>query len=693
VTRHIYLAGSCRADREKWVANNVGPAIQARCHRLLRGPYTGVDTVLAAILPEALERWPALIEQHRFELLYGIPELAEVIGPAPRTLASDAPFRQRTRFFSSDLVRCMSQGIVTFLIAHAERAKRAGRPVPALVFEEIHAAEPTTQEFIALLMRRCDPAALRLVISGAAGAPALPAELAAEITAAADRIVCPSAPRRRGRRSQDKLVAAYVAAHGTSDDPEEIAAYDQSEPALRAGLHDEQAELLEPAAGPRLRAGAIAYHREHGTDPGGAGVSALAESQQYCVEVGFSAAIIDLGMRARALIDPERDAKKYYDLTSQVATALVPLDRVDEAMDLYFELRRLSTLPKVHMMTSYAIAMMYTRFLRPRNHEIALQWQNNAAAIASILPDSRDRLVYGVFQDNALALIEMHRGNLQRALKLVEDGMARLNAQIGDHEWVLHRSQLLYNGARLKAAMGDADAAYADFTTLVEMDPYYTDYLCERAKISRQRGDFTAALADYDRAAELAPPYPELYYNSGTMKAQLGDTEGALADFDYVLEMEPRDVDTRLSRAELLLRTGNLSSAVADVQAGLAFYPEEPRLLCMQGTVHLEREELDAAVAALDRAIALDPEYPAALLNRAVAHYRSGQSEKSADDLTRTLGIVGEDPDLLLNRGLAYQGMGRADLAIADFEQALELPGADTAELRRQRDICRAPAR
>jgi tetratricopeptide (TPR) repeat protein len=691
MTRHIRLVGDRRADREEWGAQHLGPAILARCHRRLRGPYTGVDTILAAIVPGAARRWPRLVEQHRFELLYGIPELAEVIGPPPRTLAAEAPFRERTRFFSSDMIRCMSQGIVTFLTAHAEHIQAAGERRQTVVFEEVHAADPTTQEFIGLLLRRCDPDALRLVISG--DDTGLPAELADELSAGTERVTCPAVPRPEPCRAPADLVAAYVAGHGTSDDPAEIDAYQRSAPELRARLHDEQADLLEPAAGPGLRIGAVAYHREHGRDPGHAGSLALAAAQQYCVEVGFSAAVIDLGLRGRAVTDPVRDAKRYYDLTIQVASALVPLGRLGESLDLYLELRRRYPLPTVHMTTSYAIAMLHTRFLQPRDHEAAIQWQNNAVAIASILPDPRERLVYGVFQDNALALIEMHRGHLRHALELVQVGLARLDAEIGDGEWVLHRSQLCYNAARLKAALGDTGAAYADFSALIEQDPYYTDYLCERAKLSRQAGDFTAALADYDRAVELAPPYPELYYNRGTAKAAISDLSGALADFGYVLAMEPRDVDTRLSRAELLLEMDEPGLAMADVQAGLSYWPDEARLLCMKGTIHLECGELASALDALNRALALDPEYPAALLNRAVVHYRSGQSQPAVDDLNSTLALLGDDPDVLLNRGLAYLATGRPDLALADFDRALELPGADVTELRHQREACLAGAR
>jgi tetratricopeptide (TPR) repeat protein len=688
MTRHIRLVGGRRADREQWVAQHLGPAILTRCHHRLRGPYTGVDTVLAAVAPEAVRHWPRLVEQHRFELLYGIPELADAIGPGPRMLAADSPFRERTRFFSAEMIRCVSQGIATFLTGYAELALANGQPMPAVVFEEVHAAEPTTQEFIALLLRRSAPEVLRLIVSGEDAE--LPAELADEIKAHTERAECRAAPKRRDRRAPADLAAAYVAGHGTSDDPAEIDAYQRSAPDARARLHDEAADRLEPAGGPRLRAGALAYHREHGSDPRGVGSLALVAAQRYCVETGFSAAVIDLGMRARAVLDPFQDPMRYHEVTMQTANALVSLGRLDESMGLYLELRGRYTLPKVQMMTSYAIAMLHTRFLGQRDHEAAIQWENNAVAIASVLPDPRDRLVFGVFHDNALALIEMHRGNLRRALELVEAGQARLDAEVGDGEWVLHRSQLRYNGARLKAALGETSSAYADFCTLVEQDPYYTDYLCERAKLSRQAGDFTAALADYNRAAELAPPYPELYYNRGTAKAAVGDVAGALADFGYVLEMEPRDLDTRLSRAELLLAIDDPGQAMADATAGLSFSPGDPRLLCMKGTIHLECGDLADAITALDAALDGDPDYPAALLNRAVAHHRSGQSQRSVDDLTRTLAIVGADPDVLLNRGLAYLAVGQPGPALADFDQALELPGADVAELRSQRDACMA---
>ncbi|WBP87937.1 tetratricopeptide repeat protein [Kitasatospora cathayae] len=683
---HRRIVSESPATRLRLAAADGEATVVARCHRRLRGPYTGVDTVLRAVLPEAARRWPDLVEFHRVELLYGMPELADLIGPAPRTLALDSSFKERTRFFGSGMIRCMSQGVASFLIDHARRLCSCGEQPPYLVFDEVDQAEPTTQEFIALLLRRADPGQLRVAVGTAPGE--LPEELERSLARYAQRTN--AEPEWAEPAEPAALVEAYVFGDCTGSDPAELLAYQEARPELRARLHDLRAEELERSAtswGERV--GALTYHREHGSDPAGAGRLALLAAQRHCVEVGFSAAVIDLGLRGRAVTDPDVHQHDFWEFTQQAAAACIPLDRTEQSMELYLDTIQRFADPKVHMMTSYSIAMLHTRFLQPRDHDLALRWQNNAAAIASILPDPAERLTFSVFHDNGLALVEMHRGRLDRAMQLVESCIARLDTNLTDDQWRLHRSQLLYNRARLLTATGRLDEAFADYSTLVDLDPYYTDYLSERARIHRTRGDFAAALADYDRAVDLAPPFPELYYNRGTARIEAGDTKGALADFAYVLEMEPDDVDTRLARAELLLELAEFDAAAADVEAGLALRPTEPRLLCMRGTVALQRGALPEAFAALDAAVALDPAYPAALLNRAVVHYEQGRPRAAVQDLTALLDLVGDDPDVLLNRGIAYQADGLPDLALADFDHALTLPGADEPELEARRAQCR----
>ncbi|MFF4991463.1 tetratricopeptide repeat protein [Streptosporangium saharense] len=687
---HLRIVGERRTDRSRRATEELygERAVVAGCHQRLRGPYTGVDTLLRAMLPEAYGRWPELVERHRVELLYGVPELAELVGEAPQQLAFKGPFEERTRFYGSQMIRCMNQGIVTFLNEHARRLASAGGPALQVVFEDAHAAESSTQELIALLLRRADPERLRVLVCTTPTA-ALTEELEGALARHAETVHAVPGERSPDGRSAEELVRAYVMADGIGDDPAELAAYEAADPEFVRHLHDLRAEELSVGADVGTRMGAIPYHRERGADPGGLGREALTDGLRISAEIGFSAMTLDMGLRGRAVTDPVAHPDDFRRFTALAANALVPLHRLEESFDLYMDLRRRYTDPNAHMISSYGIAMLYTRFFSPRDHETALAWQNNAVAIAALLPDARERTLRQVFNDNALALIEMHRGNLEHGLDLIRVGIERLDAMLEPDEWVVHRSQLLYNRTRLLAALGRVDEAYADFTVLIEMDPYYTDYLCERAKISRRRGDLDAALADYDRAVTMAPPFPELYYNRGTARLDAGDVEGALADFDYVLEMEPDDVATRMRRAEVFLGLGDFEAAEADVVAGLDLRPTDPELLCMRGTVALERGDAERAARLLDTALDADPGYAAALVNRAVAHFELGHPRAAVEDLTRVLDLLGPDPDVLLNRGLAHEAAGSADLALRDVETALELPGADVAELEPVRERCR----
>ena len=519
-THWLVIAPEKRTRRQ--AVHAMGPVdVEVSAHARLRGPYSGVGRVLEAVVPQADESWPELVHAHRRELLVAAPALAQIIGSGPRSLVDTTPADERTRFFGLQLIRAVSQGIISFLSEYARRERPGSDGPLTLVFDDVQGAEPTTQELIAMLLRRADPAVLRLVI-GTTGDP-LPPELAASLGRHARHVrVDETIPPTPLDRSPAELLCAYIESDGTSDDPAELRAYQAAPPAERARLHDERADQLERDDDWNLRLGAIPYHREHGSDPTGAGRRALRVALEHCVATGYSAATVDFGRRGRALCDPIAHQHDYCHFSAKMANALVPLGRIDESAAIYHELRWRYTRPQVHMTCGYGIAMLYTRFFEPRDHDKALGWANNARLLASAEEDPIERAYFEVFQDNGIALIEMHRGNLERALDLVSRGIERLERELPDDRYVVHRSQLLHNRARVLVALRRFDDAYADFTRLIEWDPFYVEYHSDRANVSRRRGDIAAALRDFDEAVAVSPPMPELHYNRANARAEAG---------------------------------------------------------------------------------------------------------------------------------------------------------------------------
>lgn len=681
---HLNIIGASARDRRPFLERP--GTIFASCNKGLRGPYTGVDTVLTAVLPDANQRWPELVDHHGTEILAAVPELAELIGPAPRTLAKDAPFVERMLWPGKTMTRSLSQGIITFLREYAQRLLQTGSKPPALVFDDMHRAEPTTQEFIALFLRRVD-AELWPVSVGTDGTSPLEPALA---TVLADYTEWQYAPAslEEGLRSVDELASEYIESDGTSDDPAAYAAYMALDAGDRATRHDRRAEELEAAARWSVRVAALVYHRERGADPHGKGLAAVETAAEHLAVKGFQHAAADMCERGRALADPDHDAVAYRKFTTILIAQTMGLGRLQESAELCGEMRRRYAHPATHMTTSRFLAMICTRFATPRDHDKALEHQNTAVVIANGLPDERDRMIHSAFQDDGLAQIETHRGNVARALELLEGAIARSGGHFGPDEWALHRSQLDYSRVRLLGDLGDTAEACAALTKLLEMDPYCTEYMSARAELSRQRGDLEAAVEDYNRAAELGPPLVELYHARGSALAELGRHAEALADFDYVLDMEPDESDTLLSRAELLLEAGRLQDAAADVERAMGHFTADARLYCVRGMIHLAADDPAQAVICFDAALELDPDYPAALVNRAVALFELSDPGRSVADLTRALELSEPDPDLLLHRGIGYVACDDPASALADFNRALMLPEADIPELLYHRGLC-----
>jgi tetratricopeptide (TPR) repeat protein len=393
---------------------------------------------------------------------------------------------------------------------------------------------------------------------------------------------------------------------------------------------------------------------------------------EQTVLMGFYDAVIELGQRCLSLLRWEERPEDCWLVVAKMSTALTALDRADEAAALYDEACARSTLPSVHLQAAYGRAMLYTRFYDDQrlDHQRAKAHINTAIAISSLLPAGERRAFNLTFNENGLALIEMHLGDSEEALRLVCAGLDRLDEELGPDEQTLHRSVLRYNRAQLLTRLGPPAAALEAYDVLIASDPHHSEYYFERAAIHRRVGDVAAAAADYEAAIRLSPPYPEPHYNLADLVLDDGDTEAALRHLDRVIELEPDFVDAYVARAGVHQELGRLDLASADVAAGLALVPHHAPLLCLAGVLALDEGDVTAARARLDAAIEAEPTLTAAWANRAVLAYQSGDPQAAEADLSAALALD-DRADLRINRAITYESLDRFADALADYDRAL----------------------
>ncbi|WP_405019901.1 tetratricopeptide repeat protein [Kitasatospora sp. NBC_00070] len=685
--RHHWVRAPHRAARAAAHEQLALPPVlvTVSAHRRLRGPYTAVGSLLRALVPDALTRCPEAVRRHDVEILSTAPELRGVVPASRETLTSLAVPKERTRYYSRLRTLRIAHGLVEFL---TEYAQALGDGPHTLVVEDLHRADPTDQEFLAVLLRRMDPALLTVVAHtgtepleqppGEVAAPLEPALTAycvtVEGTAPADPL--PESPAERA--------ALYVAGDGTAEDPRVAEAYERLAPAERAALHD--ARRLELAAPDErsLSLGALLWHAEHGSDPSGLGAELLREACNYCTDMGFYHAVLDYGERGGALVTHETHPRHWWTFLAKPANAFAGLGLTDRILPIWERARALSTDPEIHLQCAYGTAMLYTRFLDDdqRDHQLARGWINTAIAFATRTPDPKERAFRTAFNRNGLALIEVREGRPEAALALLDECVARLDEILDPGEHALHRSVLVYNRAQVHGGLGSHDAAVADYSSVITVDPNYAEYYFDRGIVLRRTGRAAEALADFDEAIRLSPPFPEAYYNRADVRAELGDVKGAVQDFGYVIELDPAFVDAYLNRAGLLTDLGDLPGAHRDVAAGLALDPTNAQLLTVQGQLYAAEGENVAAHAACSAALAADPEFAPAWALRGELAYEEGDLAAAAADLERAVGLS-DDPGLRFNLSVAYQDAGRHAEALGLLDAVLAETDDPSARLQR----------
>ncbi|WP_433687845.1 tetratricopeptide repeat protein [Micromonospora carbonacea] len=717
---HHWIAADRRADHDRLRGTLELPPLLARidAHRRLRGPFTAAGQLVRAIGVDALARCPELGPRHHIEILTAAPEFDGAVPHIRATLEHRPTSEARTRYQARLHTLRIAHGLTEFVRDYLTALDGAPR---AIVFANMQEADPTDREFVAVLLRRLDAARLTVVVETGTEpmqeppgpvSVSLPATLrertirhAAPVGATTVRQE-ENSPREDAEPTGDEdagtdplaglddaaireLARAHVATECLDDDPAGLAAYRSLSAAERAALHDERRAVLVSRNEPSLLLGAVPFHAERGTGSPAEIAAVLREAQVYCKNRGLYHATVELGLRGRAVLDLADAPDLWWDLTGDVTTSLAATSRAQEAEALYDEARTISTDPAIHMHAAYGTSMLFARHYddERRDPERARRWLNQAIAIASLLPDPKERAFQSAFQRNGLALVETRQGRPEAALLLLNEGMALLDQELEPEEQLLHRTGLRYNRAQVYGMFGRLEEALADYDFVIDADPNFPDHYFNRGNVRRRLGRNAEAIEDYQHTLLLSPPFPEAYYNLADARLELDDVEGALADLDRVLELEPEHVSARVNRAGIRCDLDDLDGAWADVTAGLSVAPDNAHLLCLRGRVLAERGETEAADQALTAALGVDAGLAEAWALRGGLRYGSGDLTAAVTDLDHAVELL-DTPEIRYNRALVNQAAGRFAEAAGDYRAVLAV--ADDADAAERLDVCLA---
>lgn len=152
---------------------------------------------------------------------------------------------------------------------------------------------------------------------------------------------------------------------------------------------------------------------------------------------------------------------------------------------------------------------------------------------------------------------------------------------------------------------------------VVRHSPRQAIAFLNRGTVLSDAGLLDAAIADLTRAIILDPKMPAAYTDRGNIFANLGKTDLALTDYEQALRADPQFAGALNSRGALYARMGNLDAAFADFNRAVMLEPQSPLAYFNRGNVSWQKNDKDAALADYNAAIRLDSYFAAAQAMRA----------------------------------------------------------------------------
>jgi tetratricopeptide (TPR) repeat protein len=186
-------------------------------------------------------------------------------------------------------------------------------------------------------------------------------------------------------------------------------------------------------------------------------------------------------------------------------------------------------------------------------------------------------------------------------------GAALTEALQLDSNAVLH-----VHRARTWTEQGQAEAAIADYTDALALDPSLAHALRERAACHEELGDYLDAVRDHEAAIRLEPDFMQGYRTLAHVHFRNGRNRKALATYAEAIAHAPDQAMSYAGRALVHESDGAADLALADYEAALRLEPGNAMVLFNRGDLHEMQGRLTEAIADFEAALTADPAMEAA---------------------------------------------------------------------------------
>lgn len=231
---------------------------------------------------------------------------------------------------------------------------------------------------------------------------------------------------------------------------------------------------------------------------------------------------------------------------------------------------------------------------------------------------------------------------------------------------------ILFDRGVIQGLLGNLDAAFADYSSALRIDPSHSLAYVRRAGVHLDKGRRELAFEDLSKALQFDPSSGIAYQTRGDLLVLEQRFDQAIADYTQVIRRTPCCVDSFLRRGDAYAMKGDHERAIADYSQALRLDPLLISGYTRRVTSYIHNAKYPLAVADADAAARLDPDNEEVHHLRGLAFRAMGDHRSALADFDRVLRIR-RDPKHFYERGRTYELQNDPARALADYDTAIEL--------------------
>lgn len=239
----------------------------------------------------------------------------------------------------------------------------------------------------------------------------------------------------------------------------------------------------------------------------------------------------------------------------------------------------------------------------------------------------------------------------------------------------IHRSAYAeFHIGGLLLSRSSLEEALEHYDRSIELDPYQTASLVNRAVTLVRMGRYEEAIRDYSRVIALDPQDALTFKNRGQIHSDHGRRELAERDFSEAMRLDPSMEEPYILRAALSIDHGDHVSAIRDLDTVIAMNPRSSAAFRGKGLASAAAGDYKSALRDISVAIDLQPRDEISYMSRALIFFAAGQYLDAIADLDKYIELDGSElAEARFRRGIALVMLGRFDEARAELKAASSL--------------------